>query len=85
MLYVRLKAEQNNKQIFESSYFLDEKGSGENTAMGNLVSITLSCAIDLIFQNKMQYGVQAAPDNENLINYFFKTFEEYKIVIKNNL
>ena len=53
--------------------------------MGKLVSITLSCAIDLIMQNKMPYGVQAAPHDENLINYFFKTFEEYKIVIKNNL
>ena len=53
--------------------------------MGKLVSITLSCAIDLIVQNKIQYGVQAAPNDKNLINYFFKTFEEYKIVIKNNL
>ena len=50
-----------------------------------MVSITLSCAIDLIIENKMQCGVQAAPYDENLINYFFKTFEEYNIVIKNNL
>ena len=26
--------------------------------------------------------MQAAPYDENLINYFFKTFEEYNIVIK---
>ena len=85
VLFVKLLAHQNNQEVFNGFYFLDEKGSGENTAMGNLVSITLSCAIDLIIQNKMQYGVQAAPHDENLINYFFKTFEEYKIVIKNNL
>ena len=53
--------------------------------MGKLVSITLSCAIDLIVENKMLSGVQAAPQDENLINYFFKIFEEYKIFIKNNL
>tara|TARA_B100000929_G_scaffold284401_1_gene266628 strand:+ start:1988 stop:3112 length:1125 start_codon:yes stop_codon:yes gene_type:complete len=85
VLFVKLLAHQNNQEVFNGFYFLDEKGSGENTAMGNLVSITLSCAIDLIIQNKMQHGVQAAPHDENLINYFFKTFEEYKIVIKNNL
>ena len=77
--------DRDNKEVFNGFYFLDEKGSGENTAMGKLVSITLSCAIDLIIQNKMPYGVQAAPHDENLINYFFKTFEDYKIVIKNNL
>ena len=80
-----MKARKEGSNIFSCSYFLDEKGSGENTAMGKLVSITLSCAIDLIIQNKMPYGVQAAPHDENLINYFFKTFEDYKIVIKNNL
>ena len=85
VLFVKLLAHKDNQEVFNGFYFLDEKGSGENTAMGNLVSITLSCAIDLIVQNKMYYGVQAAPHNENLINYFFKTFEEYKIVIKNNL
>ncbi len=85
VLFVKLLANKNNKEVFNGFYFLDEKGSGENTAMGKLVSITLSCAIDLIIQNKMPYGVQAAPHDENLINYFFKTFEEYKIVIKNNL
>jgi hypothetical protein len=45
----------------------------------------LSCAIDLIVENKMLSGVQAAPHDEKLINYFFKTFEDYKIFIKNNL
>ena len=53
--------------------------------MGVLVSITLSCAIDLIKKKKLESGVQAAPYDENLINYFFKTFEAYNIVIKNNL
>ena len=85
VLFVKLLAHKDNKEVFNGFYFLDEKGSGENTAMGKLVSITLSCAIDLIIQNKMPYGVQAAPHDENLINYFFKTFEDYKIVIKNNL
>jgi len=85
VLFVKLLAHKDNREVFNGFYFLDEKGSGENTAMGKLVSITLSCAIDLIIQNKILHGVQAAPHDENLINYFFKTFEDYKIVIKNNL
>ena len=85
VLFVKLLANKDDKEVFNGFYFLDEKGSGENTAMGKLVSITLSCAIDLIIQNKMPYGVQAAPHDENLINYYFKTFEDYKIVLKNNL
>ena len=85
VLYVNLIGNQNSKEVFNYYYFLDEKGFGENTAMGNLVSITLSCAIDLILANKMKSGVQAAPHEEHLINYFFKTFEDYNIVIKNNL
>ena len=85
VLFVKLLANKDNQEVFNGYYFLDEKGSGENTAMGILVSITLSCAIDLIIEKKLESGVQAAPHDENLINYFFKTFEEYNIVIKNNL
>ena len=40
---------------------------------------------DILIENKILRGVKAAPHDENLINYFFKTFEEYKIYIKNNL
>jgi len=85
VLYVKLEAEKNNKQIFKSSYFLDEKGSGENTAMGKLVSITLSAAIDLMLQDKLPAGVQAAPCQTDQINYFFKVLKENNIIIKKNI
>ena len=48
VLFVKLSAKKNNQDVFAGSYFLDEKGSGENTAMGKLVSLTLSASIDLI-------------------------------------
>ena len=82
VLSVKLKAFENDNKIFDSSYFLDEKGSGENTAMGKLVSITLSAAIDLILDNKIETGVKTAPhDNEN-IQYFFKILKENNINIQ---
>ncbi|SVB68154.1 uncharacterized protein METZ01_LOCUS221008, partial [marine metagenome] len=63
-------------------YQLDEKGSGENTAMAKLVSITLSATVDLMLQNKLQPGVQAAPSNKHIIDYFFKILSDYSIKIE---
>ena len=85
VLYVKLKAEKNNKLIFESSYFLDEKGSGENTAMGKLVSLTLSAAIDLMIKGQLSSGVIAAPYQKDLIDYFFNILKENNINIKKNI
>jgi saccharopine dehydrogenase (NADP+, L-glutamate forming) len=81
VLWVNLEAEQQGKKVFSSTYQLDEKGSGENTAMAKLVSITLSAAVDLMLQNKIQPGVQAAPSNKHIIDYFFKVLSDYAIKI----
>ena len=83
VLWVNLEAEKEDKKVFSSTYKLDEKGSGENTAMAKLVSITLSAAVDLMLQNKIQPGVQAAPSKKNIIDYFFKVLSEYSIKIDN--
>ena len=84
VLSVKLQGFENKNKIFNSSYFLDEKGSGENTAMGKLVSITLSAAIDLMLEEKIKPGVKTAPhDNENIM-YFFKILKENNINIQKN-
>ena len=82
VLWVNLEAKQQDKKVFSSTYQLDEKGSGENTAMAKLVSITLSAAVDLMLQNKLQPGVQAAPSNKHIIDYFFKILSDYSIKIE---
>jgi saccharopine dehydrogenase (NADP+, L-glutamate forming) len=85
VLSVSLEALNNNKEIVWSGcYELDETGSGENTAMALLVSITLTAGVDLILQNKLSPGVQAAPHNETNIEYFFKILRDYNINIKKN-
>ena len=84
VLWVNLEAEQQDKKVFSSTYKLDEKGSGENTAMAKLVSITLSAAVDLMLQNKLQPGVQAAPSNKHIIDYFFKVLSDYSIKIEHH-
>ena len=84
-MYVKLNAKKNQEDVFNESYFLDEKGSGENTAMGKLVSLTLSASIDLMLNNKLQAGVQAAPDDPEIINYYFSVLNKNKIQIKKNI
>jgi saccharopine dehydrogenase (NADP+, L-glutamate forming) len=72
----------NGEMLWSGCYELDETGSGENTAMAMLVSITLSAGIDLILQNKLYPGVQAAPHTKDNIEYFFTTLRNYNINIK---
>ena len=81
VLWVNLEAEKEGKKIWSGTYHLDEKGFGENTAMAKLVSITLSAAIDLMVEKQINSGVQAAPSNRDIINYFFKILSEYSIKI----
>ncbi len=85
VLYVNLSAKKDSKEIFNKSYFLDERGKGENTAMGKLVSLTLSASVDLIIKNKLQYGIITAPNEPELIDYYFNILYENKINIKNNI
>ncbi len=85
VLYVKLEAKKNHEKIFTGSYFLDEKGSGENTAMGKLVSITLSASIDLMLANKLPTGVQAAPNKSEIIDYYFSILNQNNINIKKNI
>ena len=85
VLYVKLIAKKNQENIFNESYFLDEKGSGENTAMGKLVSLTLSASIDLMLTNKLKAGVQTAPNDSEIINYYFSVLNQNNIQIKKNI
>ena len=83
VLSVSLDALNNNNEIvWSGSYELDETGSGENTAMALLVSITLTAGVDLILQKKLDPGVQAAPYAKPHIEYFFKILKNYNINIK---
>jgi len=84
ILWVKLDAKKDNKNIWSKFYYLDEKGSGEDTAMAKLVSITLSASIDLIIENKLPAGVQVAPSNKNHIDYFFKILSDYSIKINSS-
>jgi saccharopine dehydrogenase (NADP+, L-glutamate forming) len=83
VLSVKLDAlNKDNVKVWSGCYELDETGSGENTAMALLVSITLTAGIELIIQNKLNPGVQAAPNSKTNMEYFFKILKIYNINIK---
>ncbi|MBG76931.1 MAG: saccharopine dehydrogenase [Pelagibacteraceae bacterium] len=84
VLWVNLKAQKNSETLWSKTFHLDEQGSGENTAMAKLVSITLSAVIDLMIENKIEPGVQAAPHKKDLINYIFGILNNYSITINQN-
>ena len=85
ILSVSLEALNNDDEIVWSGFYkLDETGSGENTAMALLVSITLTAGIDLILEKKLNPGVQAAPHSKINIDYFFKILKDFNINIKKN-
>lgn len=79
VLSVKMEASNNDGVVWARSYELDQSGSGENSAMAILVSITLSAGIDLILNNQLNTGVQAAPSDKENIEYFFKILKDYKI------
>ena len=84
-MFVKLKAYKEEKEVFNKSYFLDEQGSGEDTAMGKLVSLTLSASIDLMIENKLPSGVLSAPHNHEIIDYYFSILNQNNIIIKTNI
>ncbi len=79
VMSVKMTAIKNERTLWQSSYELDESGSGENSAMAILVSITLSAGIDLILKKKLTPGLHAATANKENIEYFFKVLKNYKI------
>ena len=81
VLWVNIEAQKNKKNVWSGTYFLDERGSGENTAMAKLVSITLSAVLDLLIEGQLKPGVQAAPSDRDMINYIFKVLSEHSIKI----
>ncbi len=81
VLWVKLEAKQENRVMWSKYYHIDEKGTGENTAMAKLVSITLSGAIELMIQNKIPTGIQSSISDKNNIDYLFNILFENSIKI----
>ena len=67
VLFVSLKAERDGKPVFHETWAMDAWGDVRGTAMGRLVSVTVSLAVESVLSREIPAGVHAAPHDPRLI------------------
>ncbi|MAC78014.1 MAG: saccharopine dehydrogenase [Rhodobacteraceae bacterium] len=68
VLCVDLLAEKDGKAVFHQTYVMDAWGDEKGTAMGRLVSIPVSLAIETVLKGQFTPGVHAAPSEPAMID-----------------
>jgi saccharopine dehydrogenase-like NADP-dependent oxidoreductase len=67
VLFVSLKAEQEGKPVFHETWAMDAWGDVRGTAMGRLVSVPVSLAIEAVLTREIPAGVHGAPHDPRLL------------------
>lgn len=67
VLFVALKAERDGKSVFHETWCMDAWGDAQGTAMGRLVSIPVSLAVESALRGEFKPGVHAAPSDPKII------------------
>lgn len=67
LLFVSLKAERDGRAVFHETWAMDAWGDQRGTAMGRLVSVPVSLAIEAVAAREIPAGVHAAPHDPRLI------------------
>jgi saccharopine dehydrogenase (NADP+, L-glutamate forming) len=67
VLIVALKAEREGKPVFHRTWVLDAWGDVRGTAMGRLVSVPVSLAVESVLNREIPAGVHAAPHDQRLV------------------
>ncbi|QYZ69510.1 saccharopine dehydrogenase family protein [Neotabrizicola shimadae] len=67
VLFVSLKAERDGKPVFHETWAMDAWGDVRGTAMGRLVSVPVSLAVESVLSREIPAGVHAAPHDPRLI------------------
>ena len=73
VMCVELEVQQAGKVVWHKSYHLDSQGNEDGQAMARLVSLTVSLAIETVFEGKIPTGVSAAPDKPEQISQWLST------------
>ncbi len=61
ILFVSLKAERDGSTVFHETWAMDAWGDGSGTAMGRLVSVPVSLAVEAVLRKEIAPGVHGAP------------------------
>ena len=67
ILCVSLKAEKAGRAVFHQTWAMDAWGDARGTAMGRLVSVPVSLAVEAVLNRQIAVGVHAAPHDPKLL------------------
>jgi saccharopine dehydrogenase (NADP+, L-glutamate forming) len=67
ILFVSLKAERDGKPVFHETWAMDAWGDERGTAMGRLVSVPVSLAVEAVLAREIPAGVHPAPHDPKLL------------------
>jgi saccharopine dehydrogenase (NADP+, L-glutamate forming) len=67
VLFVSLRAERNGQAVWHETWAMDAWGDERGTAMGRLVSVPVSLAVQAVLAGDIAPGVHAAPHDQGLV------------------
>ncbi|MGL4239233.1 saccharopine dehydrogenase family protein [Tabrizicola sp.] len=67
ILLVSLKAEKDGRPVFHETWAMDAWGDVRGTAMGRLVSVPVSLAVEAVMTREIPAGVHGAPHDPRLL------------------
>ena len=67
VLCVDLKAEREGVPVWHKTYVMDAWGDARGNAMGRLVSVPVSLAVEAVLARAVPAGVTAAPSDPKLV------------------
>ena len=67
ILFVSLKAERHGRAVFHETWAMDAWGDERGTAMGRLVSVPVSLAVESVLNKEIPPGVHAAPSDPKIL------------------
>ncbi len=67
ILFVALKAERDGRPVFHETWAMDAWGDERGSAMGRLVSVPVSLAVESVLNREIPAGVHSAPHDPRLV------------------
>lgn len=67
VLFVSLKAERDGRPVFHETWAMDSWGDERGSAMGRLVSVPVSMAVEAVLNREIAAGVHSAPHDPRLV------------------
>lgn len=72
ILFVSLKAEKDGKPVFHETWAMDAWGDVRGTAMGRLVSVPVSHAVESVLNREIAAGVHGAPHEPRVLAHWLE-------------